>query len=48
MVFEQNTGQRAPFRNGDDVDLAWSRSHAFLLDAGQDAHAGMTTPEDPE
>jgi spermidine/putrescine transport system ATP-binding protein len=46
MVFEQNTGQRAPFRNGDEVDLAWSRSHAFLLDAGQDAHAGMTTPED--
>jgi spermidine/putrescine transport system ATP-binding protein len=48
MVFEQNTGQRAPFRNGDEVDLAWSRSHAFLLDAGQDAHAGMTTPEDKE
>jgi spermidine/putrescine transport system ATP-binding protein len=48
MVFEQNTGQRAPFRNGDEVDLAWSRSHAFLLDAGQDAHAGMTTPEDEE
>ena len=40
MVFEQNTGQRAPFRNGDEVDLAWSRGHAFLLDAGQDAHAG--------
>ncbi len=48
MVFEQNTGQRAPFRNGDEVDLAWSRSHAFLLDAGQDAHAGMITPEDKE
>jgi spermidine/putrescine transport system ATP-binding protein len=48
MVFEQNTGQRAPFRNGDEVDLAWSRSHAFLLDAGQDAHAGMITPEDAE
>ena len=46
MVFEQNTGQRAPFRNGDEVDLAWSRGHAFLLDAGQDAHAGMITPED--
>jgi spermidine/putrescine transport system ATP-binding protein len=46
MVFEQNTGQRAPFRNGDEVDLAWSRGHAFLLDAGQDAHAGMVTPED--
>ena len=48
MVFEQNTGQRAPFRNGDEVDLAWSRSHAFLLDAGQDAHAGMISPEDEE
>ncbi len=48
MVFEQNTGQRAPFRNGDEVDLAWSRAHAFLLDAGQDAHAGMITPEDAE
>ncbi len=48
MVFEQNTGQRASFVNGDEVDLAWSRSHAFLLDAGQDAHAGMITPEDEE
>jgi spermidine/putrescine transport system ATP-binding protein len=48
MVFEQNTGQRAPFRNGDEVDLAWSRGHAFLLDAGQDAHAGMISPEDVE
>ena len=48
MVFEQNTGRRAPLRTGDEVDLAWSRSHSFLLDAGQDAHAGMTTPEDPE
>jgi spermidine/putrescine transport system ATP-binding protein len=48
MVFEQNTGQRAPFKNGDDVDLAWSRAHAFLLDADQDAHAGMMTPEDDE
>ncbi len=45
MVFEQNTGQRASFRNGDRVDLAWSRSHAFLLDAEQDAHAGRMTPE---
>ncbi len=46
MVFEQNTGQRAPFKNGVEVDLAWSHEHAFLLDAGQDAHAGMITPED--
>ena len=48
MVFEQNTGRRAPFRNGDGVDLAWSRSHSFLLDAVQDAHAGVITPEDAE
>ncbi len=45
MVFEQNTGQRAAFKNGDEVDLAWSRAHAFLLDADQDAQAGMMTPE---
>jgi spermidine/putrescine transport system ATP-binding protein len=48
MVFEQNTGQRAPFKNGDEVDLAWSRTHAFLLDADQDALAGVMTPEDIE
>jgi spermidine/putrescine transport system ATP-binding protein len=48
MVFEQNTGQRAPFKNGDEVDLAWSRAHAFLLDAAQDAQAGITVAEDDE
>jgi spermidine/putrescine transport system ATP-binding protein len=48
MVFEQNTGQRAAFKNGDDVDLAWSRAHGYLLDAEQDAHAGVMTPEDGE
>jgi spermidine/putrescine transport system ATP-binding protein len=48
MVFEQNTGQRNSFKNGDEVDLAWARGHAFLLDADQDAHAGMMTPEDDE
>jgi spermidine/putrescine transport system ATP-binding protein len=48
MVFEQNTGQRAPFKNGDEVDLAWSPAHAFLLDADQDARAGVMTPEDDE
>ena len=45
MVFEQNTGQRPPLRNGDEVDLTWSGAHAFLLDAEQDATAGMMTPE---
>jgi len=48
MVFEQNTGQRASLRNGDAVDLGWSPAHSFLLDAEQDAHAGMITPEDAE
>ncbi|CAA9357932.1 MAG: Putrescine transport ATP-binding protein PotG [uncultured Nocardioidaceae bacterium] len=48
MVFEQNTGQRAQLRNGDEVDLAWAPEHAFLLDARQDAHAGVMTPEDLE
>jgi spermidine/putrescine transport system ATP-binding protein len=48
MVFEQNTGQRPQFANGDEVDLAWSRAHAYLLDAEQDAHAGMMTPEGDE
>ena len=40
MVFEQNTGDRPPFANGDRVDLTWLADHSFLLDAGQDAHAG--------
>ncbi|HEU4810795.1 MAG TPA: ABC transporter ATP-binding protein [Nocardioides sp.] len=48
MVFEQNTGERSPFRNGDEVDMRWSPDHAFLLDADQDASAGMMTPEDDE
>jgi spermidine/putrescine transport system ATP-binding protein len=48
MVFEQNTGRRPLFRNGDEVDLSWSSEHAFLLDADQDAHAGMMRPEDRE
>ncbi len=48
MVFEQNTGQRGQFKNGDEIDLTWSRDHAFLLDAGQDVHAGVITPEDIE
>ncbi|CAI9419420.1 ABC transporter ATP-binding protein [Nocardioides sp. T2.26MG-1] len=48
MVFEQNTGSRPSFRNGDEVDLMWAPDHAFLLDADQDAHAGMMRPEDRE
>jgi len=48
MVFEQNTGKRVSLRNGDAVDLTWAPEHAFLLDADQDAHAGMMTPENVE
>jgi spermidine/putrescine transport system ATP-binding protein len=48
MVFQQNTGQHTPLGHGDNVDLVWSPGHAFLLDAEQDAHAGMMTPEDAE
>jgi len=46
MVFEQNTGQRPLLSNGAEVDLVWSGAHAFLLDAHQDATAGVITPED--
>jgi spermidine/putrescine transport system ATP-binding protein len=46
MVFEQNTGQRSTFKNGDEVDVAWSRDHAFLLDADQDATAGVETGDE--
>ncbi len=45
MVFEQNTGRRAPLRDRDPVDLAWSPEHAFLLDADQDAHAGVVSED---
>jgi len=48
MVFEQNTGRRPALRNGDEVDLLWAPEHTFLLDADQDAHAGLMTPEDSE
>ena len=48
MVFEQNTGRQTPLRTATTVDLAWSPDHAFLLDAEQDAHAGMMTPEGDE
>jgi spermidine/putrescine transport system ATP-binding protein len=46
MVFEQNTGQRAPLSHGQEVDLTWSQEHSFLLDADQDADAGILHPED--
>ena len=40
-VFEQNTGARDEFRVGDTVDLHWMPDHTFLLDAAQDATAGV-------
>ncbi|WP_435744710.1 ABC transporter ATP-binding protein [Nocardioides sp. SYSU DS0663] len=40
-VFEQNTGARKRFRSGDAVDLHWRPEHTFLLDASQDASAGV-------
>jgi len=48
MVFEQNTQQRPRLGFGDEVDLTWSREHAFLLDAQQDAQAGTTSPDTDE
>jgi spermidine/putrescine transport system ATP-binding protein len=41
MIFEQNTGVRESFRAGDHVDLHWMPDHTFLLDAAQDAAAGV-------
>ena len=46
MVFEQNTGARPPLRSGETVDLSWAREHAFLLDAEQDASAGIVSEDD--
>ncbi len=46
MVFEQNTGQRGRFRTGDAVVLAWHPDHTFMLDAEQDAEAGVTREDD--
>jgi spermidine/putrescine transport system ATP-binding protein len=41
MVFEQHTGAREDFRVGAEVDLHWLPAHTFLLDADQDATAGV-------
>lgn len=45
MVFEQNTGARDHFGVGDKVDLHWRPEHTFLLDAAQDATAGVESGE---
>ena len=42
-VFEQNTGTRQRFVVGDSVELHWRPEHTFLLDASQDALAGVET-----
>jgi spermidine/putrescine transport system ATP-binding protein len=42
-VFEQNTGARTVFPPGTSVDLHWARPHTFVLDAEQDATAGVET-----
>jgi spermidine/putrescine transport system ATP-binding protein len=42
-VFEQNSGARALFTPDSAVDLHWHRDHAFVLDADQDASAGVET-----
>ena len=44
-VFEQNTGARDRFGVNDKVDLHWMPDHAFLLDASQDAQAGVEKDE---
>lgn len=41
MAFEQNTGARQDFSVGDTVDMHWQPGHTFLLDADQDADAGV-------
>ena len=40
-VFAQNTGSEHRLGHGDTVDLHWAPEHTFLLDAAQDAQAGV-------
>jgi spermidine/putrescine transport system ATP-binding protein len=41
MVFEQNAGTRPLITVGADVDVCWGAGHSILLDAAQDARAGV-------
>ena len=41
QVFEQNTGRRRLFSQGEKVDISWRPEYAFLLDHTQDAAAGV-------
>ncbi|MEV5960816.1 ABC transporter ATP-binding protein [Kribbella sp. NPDC051952] len=45
-VFEQNTGARGTLSVGDSVDLHWQPAHTFVLDAEQDAQAGVEQIDD--
>ncbi|HYJ66177.1 MAG TPA: ABC transporter ATP-binding protein [Nocardioidaceae bacterium] len=45
-IFEQNTGARPVLAPGTSVDLHWARPHTFVLDAEQDATAGVETVDD--
>jgi spermidine/putrescine transport system ATP-binding protein len=45
MAFEQNTGTAERWRVGDEVVVHWDPAHTFLLDAQQDAHAGLEDEE---
>ncbi|MGI8434644.1 MAG: ABC transporter ATP-binding protein [Nocardioidaceae bacterium] len=46
MAFEQNTGVRPILAGGTRVDLSWRPEFAFLLDAAQDATAGVDRGDD--
>lgn len=41
QVFEQNTGRRRLYGQGERVDVSWRPEYAFLLDHNQDATAGV-------
>ncbi|AWB92782.1 ABC transporter ATP-binding protein [Aeromicrobium chenweiae] len=41
LAFEQNTGARGMLPVGTRVDVSWRPEYAFLLDASQDAKAGI-------
>ena len=45
QVFEQNTGRRRLFAQGEKVDVSWRPEYAFLLDHTQSATAGRDTED---
>ena len=42
----RNTGQRGRFSTGAKVALAWHPDHTVMLDAAQDAEAGVIRESD--